>query len=224
MASRLSVRKGRALNSRLVELFEDIVVVARVKDRLPRLFHLAELECSRGGKVGMEVGNLRERILVALLIWRFGEDNVDTSIAATKREIDARVFGTPLSIKTVTVRGKTFRGVKLTWTVDATSARRYYDQYYPVCDIIFAQISWGQTGGLYYLPFEAQEEVFGSVGREGYLVLPKPETNPRGVEVSAEALRAVCSHNRSRLIEIRWERSAEDRSPYKRWVEYWRED
>ena len=45
-------------------------------NRLPYLFHLAELDSSRAGKIGMEVGSLRERIIVALLIYKFGEDNV----------------------------------------------------------------------------------------------------------------------------------------------------
>jgi hypothetical protein len=52
---------------RLRELFEDARLVEKIGKRLPYLFQLAELESSRAGKVGMEVGSLRERIIVASL-------------------------------------------------------------------------------------------------------------------------------------------------------------
>lgn len=64
----------------------------------------------------MEVGSVRERIMVALLIYKFGEANVETEIPITEPEVDAELFGAPVSIKTIT--GKGFGGVKLIWTVD----------------------------------------------------------------------------------------------------------
>src|SRR3989338_4049795 len=92
------------------DIFADSKLVLRIKDKLPKLFHIAELECARAGKIGMEVGSLRERIIVALLIYKFGEENVETEIPITESEVDARVFGEPISIKTIT--GKSFGGVK----------------------------------------------------------------------------------------------------------------
>jgi len=58
---------------RLAEAFTDEKLVDRIKTRLPYLFQLAELESSRAGEIGMEVGSLRERIIIALIIYRFGE-------------------------------------------------------------------------------------------------------------------------------------------------------
>jgi len=101
----------------LLEIFEDKKVVEKIKKRLPYLFQLAESESSRAGKIGMEVGSVRERIVVALLIYKFGEANVETEIPITQREVDAKLFREPLSIKTIT--SKSFGGVKLIWTVDA---------------------------------------------------------------------------------------------------------
>ena len=66
--------------SRSTELFDGKKLVNRIKTRLPYLFQLAELESSRAGKIGMEVGSLRERIIVALLIYKFGEANVDRGV------------------------------------------------------------------------------------------------------------------------------------------------
>jgi len=82
----------------LIEIFEDEKLIRKIRQRLPFLFQLAELESSRAGKIGMEVGSLRERILIALLIYKFGEENVETDIPITEPEVDVRLFGEPISI------------------------------------------------------------------------------------------------------------------------------
>lgn len=203
--------------SRLVEIFEDEELRDRIKRKLPYLFQLAEVEASRAGKVGMEVGSIRERILVALLIYKFGEDNVETEIPITEPEVDAKLFGQPISVKTITGSG----GIKMVWTVDAQKAREFVRSYRPKCDIMLAHIRWNRMGGLYYIPLEVQEEVFRVMGRSGYFKLPKPGTNPRGVEISKRSLSALMSSNKTRSIPIYWSRSKVEYNPYKRWVEYW---
>ena len=204
--------------SRLIEIFEDVRLVNRIKNKLPYLFQLAELESSRAGKIGMEVGSLRERIIISLLIYKFGEANVETEIPITEPEVDVKLFGEPVSIKTIT--GKGFSGVKLIWTVDAQKAREFRETYYPHCDIILIQISWGSTGGFYYVPLESQKKLFDRVGRDGYIKLPKPGTNPRGVEITKEALSSLVKDNLSKAIEINWQKTKIDYNPYKRWVDY----
>ncbi len=131
------------------EMFEDEELAAKIKIRLPYLFQIAELESSRAGKIGMEVGSIRERILVALLIYKFGRANVETEIPITESEVDVKLFGNPISIKTIT--GKGFSGVKLIWTVDPQKAIEFRKDYYPHFDILLVQINWGGFGGFYYL-------------------------------------------------------------------------
>ena len=206
----------------LQEIFEDKNLVDKIKGRLPYLFSLAELESSRAGKIGMEVGSLREKIIVALLIYKFGEANVETEIPITQPEVDVRLFGKTVSIKTHT--GKGFSGVKLIWTVDAQKAREFRQAYYPHCEILLIQINWDNIGGLYYIPLEAQKRLFDSVGRGNYIKLPKPGTNPRGVEITKEALSSLVQDKMSKVIEIDWKRTKVDYDPYKKWVDYWRED
>ncbi len=210
------------MSGRVAEIFDDERLVQRIKDRLPYLFQLAELESSRAGKIGMEVGSLRERILIALLIYKFGEANVETEIPITEAEMDVKVFGEPISIKTITA--KKLGGVKLIWTVDAQKASEFRENYVPSCDMLLVQINWGGTGALYYIPVEAQRKVLESLGRERYIKLPKPGTNPRGVEISKEALNALTEHELTRKIPIEWEKADIEYDAYKRWVEYWRED
>lgn len=206
--------------SRLAEVFEDKKLVDKIRKRLPYLFQLAELESSRAGKVGMEVGSLREKILIALLIYKFGEENAETRIPITEREVDLKLFGYPISIKTITGIG----GVKIIWTVDAQKAREFRETYTPRCDILLVQIKWNGIGSFFYIPIEVQQRIFGHMGRTRYFKLPKPGTNPRGVEISKEALLRLIRDKDTKSIKIVWQRSKIEYNPYRRWVDYWKEE
>jgi len=96
----------------IVQIFDDPLLAEKVKRRLPHLFHYAERDSSRAGKVGMEVGSLRERILVSLLIHKLGRANIETDLPITEHEVDVRVFGEGLSIKTVTTTSPRIGAVK----------------------------------------------------------------------------------------------------------------
>ena len=165
------------MTNRLAEIFEDKELIGKIKRRLPYYYQLAELESSRAGKIGMEVGSVREKIMVALLIYKFGESNIKTDIPIIEPEIDVELFEQPLSIKTITGTG--LSGVKLVWTVDAQKAREFLERYYPRCDILLVQIVWNGRGGFYYIPLEAQKRLFEEIGKERYIKLPKPGTNPQ---------------------------------------------
>ncbi len=210
------------MSSYLTEIFKDEKLVEKIKRRLPYLFQLAELESSRAGKTGMEVGSIRERIIVALLIYKFGVANVETGIPITEPEVDAKLFGKPVSIKTIT--GRSLGGVKLIWTVDAQKAKEFHESYYPHCDILLVQINWNDTGGFYYIPLQAQKQLFDKIGRLNYIKLPKPRTNPRGVEITKEALSSLVENKETRRIMINWRRVKIEFNQYKRWVDLWRED
>jgi hypothetical protein len=210
------------MSSHLIEIFEDEELVEKIKRRLPYLFQLAELESSRAGKTGMEVGSVRERVIVALLIYKFGEANVGTEIPITEPEVDAKLFGEPVSIKTIT--GKGLGGVKLIWTVDAQKAKEFRENYYPHCDMLLVQINWNDVGGFYYIPLNVQKRLFDRLGRHNYIRLPKPRTNPRGVEITKEALSNLVGDSESRSISIDWQRTRIEFNSYKRWVDLWRED
>jgi len=209
------------VSRRLTELFEDEKLVKKIKERLPYLFQLAELESSRAGKVGMQVGSIRENVIVALLMYKFGEQNVETEIPITEPEMDARLFGEPVSIKTIT---GSFGGVKVIWTVDATKAKEFRENYYPICDILLVQIKWNDVGGLYYIPVQAQRRLFDKIGRENYIKLPKAGTNPRGVEFAKNVLARLTADSQAKNIEINWQKSDIGFNAYKRWLDLWKED
>lgn len=210
------------MNNKLTELFNDKLIIAKVKKRLPHLFQLAELESSRAGKVGMEVGSVREKIISALLIYKFGEENVETEIPITEPEVDVRLFGSSISVKTIT--GKKPKGVKLNWTVDAEKSKQFLETWKPTCDLILVQINWDGLGGVYYIPSEVQQQVFKKLGSARYIKLPKAATNPRGAEISTEAMEELVNNKDTKAIIIEWEKDNINYNPYKRWVDLWKED
>src|SRR3989338_4458646 len=202
------------------EVFRDSALIKRIQNKLPKLFHMAELESMRAGSIGMEVGSLREKIITALLIHKFGLNEVDTKLPITEPEADVKLSGRKISIKTITNSG----GVKAVWTVDAESAKRFVQNYLPQCDIIFVNIWWGANkGGLYLIPLNVQQDIFKRLGMERYLKMPKAGTNPRGTEFSKEAVELMIQHKNTLRIVINWKKEASDYDPYKRWVDYWAE-
>lgn len=204
------------------ELFTDKVLVTKIQKRLPELFQIAELESSRAGKIGMEVGTIRERIITALLIHKFGEQNVSADIPITETEVDVFLFSKPISIKTIT--GSNFAGIKLIWTVDAQKAITFSENYKPTCDLIVVQINWANDGGLFYIPLEVQLQTLKDVGKERYIKLPKVGTNPRGVEMRGEAMRLLISNSQTLKIPINWTKESSNFNTYKRWIELWEID
>lgn len=209
--------------NRIVEIFEDSILIKRILNRLPSLFQLAEEESSRAGKIGMEVGSVREKIIIALLIYKFGIDNIDTNIPITEKEVDVRVFGDPISIKTIT--GRSLSGIKMIWTVDALSAKEFFSNFEPSCDIILIQINWNDIGHFYFIPIQAQKRCFGLLGKELYIKLPKEGTNPRGVELSKDAVTCLIKDNSTQAIEILWKKPHSVKfNLYQRWIELWEKD
>jgi len=204
------------------ELFTDQSLVAKIQKRLPELFYLAELESSRAGKVGMEVGSVREKILIALLLYKFGEQNVETDLPIHEPEADVIVFGKALSIKTMT--GTTFKSVKLIWTVDAEQAIEFSHRYVPSCDMLLVQVNWDNTGGVFLFSQEGQIETLEKMGRAEYIKLPKPGTNPRGVELSAKALDILSKHPQTLKFPVQWHRTKVKYNPYRRWLDFWQEE
>ena len=49
----------------------------KIQRVLPILFNLVELENKRGKKLGMEVGTARERVIIALFMYVYGQDSIE---------------------------------------------------------------------------------------------------------------------------------------------------
>lgn len=202
----------------LRSLFLDSTIRERIQIKMPTLFQLAELDSSRAGKIGMEIGSVRERIIIALLMYKFGERNVKSNIPITYPETDVFLYDKPISIKTIS---GSLSGVKLIWTVDAKKALEFSKKYYPTVDILLVQINWGAIGWFYYFPVSSQIATFERIGRENYIKLPKQGTNPRGVELTRQAVESLAREKDTLKIDIKWEREEVARSAYDHWVKLW---
>jgi len=211
------------MNKHLEEIFKDKPLLEKIQRRLPTLFEMAELECTRGGQTGMQVGSLREAIIIALFIYRFGPEKVK-DFPITEHEKDVELFAQPLSIKTITSKG--FGGIKASWTVDQLKSREFTAGYRPSSDMLFIQVNWGSDGGIYYIPIETQIRLLEKIGIKNYINLPKEGTNPRGNNFSSSAMRRLVQDKDTMFIPIRWPiiTNKSDRSVvYKRWIDYWSE-
>ncbi|OGC75530.1 MAG: hypothetical protein A2145_05470 [candidate division Zixibacteria bacterium RBG_16_40_9] len=62
------------------------------------------------------------------------------------------------------------------------------------------------------------------MGGPNYIKLPKPGTNPRGVEITKEALLNLVEDSQTKNIILEWQRTKIDFNPYKRWVDLWKEE
>ncbi len=209
--------------SEIDKLFQDLNIIKKIQKKLPTLFQLSEIDNQRNGKLGMEIGSARERIIIALLIYQFGEENITTNISIGENETDVIVFKEYISIKTVT--NKKIVGFKLIWTVDAQKALEFINTYKAKCNMLFIHINWNGNGGMYLIPKEVQTEILNQHDKEFYFKLPKQGTNPRGVEITNEAINKLTKHSQTKMIKINWFRSDnESYKPYNKWVDLWKDE
>jgi len=54
--------------------------------------------------------------------------------------------------------------------------------------------------------------------------LPKLGTNPRGVEISANALKALVEHDYTIKIPILWKKEIINYNVYNKWIELWQQN
>ena len=213
------------MDKTLMDLFTDDEIVSKIQAKFPILFHMAEEETKRDGKIGMEVGTIRERIVVSLLSYYFGENRVNTQVPSNEAEKDVFLDNNPISIKTITSKGNyNFGGVKVSWTVDAAKAKEFAENYTPTCDILFVLISWANSGAFYFIPKKVQQDILSSLGGESYIKLPKQGTNPRGIEFSNTALRLLCENSETFKVIIDWEKPDIRVNVYQKWIELWQQD
>lgn len=168
---------------------------------LPVFFSQEQIRHSRGGKTGMEVGNARERVLITLCMFVFGKENI-TVPPTTSAEEDMSVYGNPVSIKTKT--GASNTGIKIKWTTDWDKVDEIVKNYKPSCDILLVKIVWDNDSGLYWIPAKVQKAVFKRLGRDKYFKIARRNTNPRGIELSKEAMEQMIAAPSTNEMIISW--------------------
>ena len=82
-------------------------------------------------------------------------------------------------------------------------------------------ICWGKAGVMYYIPKQLQENTLKDIGTERYMRLPKPNTNPRGIDMSSEALEILTQSSTTLTLPILWQKEKTTYRPYQRWIQLW---
>ena len=171
----------------------------------------------------MEIGSVRERIIISLLRYYFGKQNVTDKISITEKEVDVKVNQQKMSIKTKT--GNHPSGIKAVWTVDWHQVDLFIKSFSPSVGMLLVQIVWNEEkGGFFFIPKNVQDDIFDNLGRDDYFKKPSQKTNPRGVEYSATAIENMLNHKDTRKIKINWIRSNTEIDIYKKWDKYWKSD
>lgn len=198
-----------------MEWFDDQKFIKLIKGNLPKLFKRAELESMRGNKIGMEVGKVREQILVAILLKTFGEINIKDDFSSTDSSRDVKVFEDVLSIKTFSKNN--YGGLKVFWASDNDSVNRAVLSYKPQNHFLISQIKWGtNNGGLYLIPISVQDEFFNELGVNNYLQINSG--NNRGISLKVEVLKSMISHKDTKKIEVDWNVPEMKLNIYERWI------
>ena len=133
--------------SKLQLIFKDQNIKTKLRKKLPRLFQIAETENTKGGKLGMEIGVIRERIMIAFFINEFGRESVNVNLPVNETEIDFILFKKPISIKTIS--SKTIKNIKIIWTTDFIKVRNFVNHYVCKSDLLIIHVNWNFTGGIY---------------------------------------------------------------------------
>lgn len=196
----------------------------KIERILPTLFNMAELESKRGNKIGMEVGNVREKIIIALFMYVYGQDSVSFP-PTTSHELDVILHDNPISIKTKLYKKNCdYDGVKLTWTTDWQKVQEFMAKYRPQSDMVFVNVVWGGSGAFHIIKKETQQKALDDNSIHWYCKIPRQGTNFRGVPMSKEALQLLAEHHDTQKIPINWVRDRsllEERALYRRWEELW---
>ncbi len=190
---------------------------------LPTLFNMVELENMRGERLGMEVGTARERVIVALFMLAYSRDKVEFP-PSTMHEIDVIVKGLPVSIKTKTNKKPSdYGGVKLVWTTDWDKVNEFVETFIPSAYMLFVNIVWGGEGGFFLITPESQKNALKELG-DGFFKLPSKGTNPRGISLSATAMKMMQDCNSTQSLTINWQKDItllKEEALYDRWINLW---
>lgn len=102
-----------------------VLTSRQVQKELIYLYQQSQLECTKNGKLSMEIGSSREKDLIAILYRHIGPDvqyNVDIHVPE-----DVKIFGENFSIKHSSApvgQGS----IKWKWTSDTKQANRFKEQ------------------------------------------------------------------------------------------------
>ena len=183
---------------------------------LPELFRKAEVENRRNGRLGQEIGNVRENIIRAYLQTQLGAVNVSPAGGPNNNLGDVMIGRDYLEVKTT----MGVRGFKVSWAADDDSAARFRQQWKPQADLILVQVRWGSCcESFWHIPQEVYEE---AAALEGALKT-RSGTNNRGTDFERRAVLYMMQHKDTLGLTINWGDQDKGEAGIFQWVNLWNE-
>jgi hypothetical protein len=98
------------------------------------LYKISESENTRNGKLTPSIGSAKEKDLIATLV--YNEKFVVNHNIPDNKSYDVVVNDIQISIKHITNKKVTEQGVKIVWTVDHESCKKFIGTYIPDADML----------------------------------------------------------------------------------------
>lgn len=201
--------KDKSLSSsdRIMDLFSSDDFKEYMQKFWPKFVAIANAMSTHNGRIGQEVGKLRERALIYLLYRFLGEDIDecpidDSDVGVHEKEKDVSIFDRDVSIKTLTGKNGKYSPLKLSWVDDQDKAKEFIDNFKPTCDLLVACIDWGNVANIYYIDCETQTTVLDSLPSDKRLVLAKGYT--KGTRLHSQAWLEMLQHENTLKLPINW--------------------
>ena len=190
------------LSSTMITTFNLLAGVLKnpeAQSLLVKCYAASQAEHMRNDKLGMEVGNAREKDLVAVLTHYLGSEleyNIDNDLTE-----DFRIQGRRISVKHITISSKTqdITGTcKCKWTADVQKAEQYIADMRKqnpetFTDILFGFINPVRKTLTYVLtPSEVVQTGVGLLDEKAFV--SRTGTNNRGVEFSKDMMSYMCDN------------------------------
>lgn len=192
-----------------------------LKEELPVLFHTTEIDFRRGDRVRVGLGSARKREIIDLIEKLYGDRTIEYP-NSTYPSYDVKLCGEPIQVRTKSSAG--YSGVQLSWVSGNENISRFIENFEPKYDILYVNIIPNQNGGYFAITQKAQQETFELLGPDKFFTVPKKSKNPRGVTLSAEAMKHMQKHKDTLKMTVFGERDSsidENYNPYERWVGMW---
>jgi hypothetical protein len=182
-------------------------------DSIPEFFSRLNKQCLRGNRIGMEIGKLRERQIVALLQILSEKETtnpfvINYELDDNLEEVDVRFNNTDISIKTFTGTSCS-NNIKLVWTSDKQNCRNFVKHFKPHADLLIVNIPKSTngvingTGMIYYIPRSVQQNVYNKIGSK-YYKIPKDGRNSRGVELTNYGYQKLIENKNTLCLYFPW--------------------
>jgi len=186
------------------ELFADPKFTRYLQRFWPIFVARANDLCLQNGKLGQEVGKMRERVILYLFYRYLGEDAEncalnDQTVSVNEKGKDTLLFGRDVSIKTISATGNQFHQLKISWIEDKIMADEIARTWVPQFDLLLCRLKWNcKTEGFYYIPKDAQQEVISQEAN----ALKTSGGYGKGTSLSKKACESLVSHPKTLKIPI----------------------